>query len=72
MTGRYIDSMRERFSTINRRLVITGLVFFASTSLLVAGLVSIFVALSDDNVDLPNEGSLEEILQEHEAAPAAD
>ena len=72
MTGRYIDSMRERLSSINRRLAITGLVFFASTSLLVAGLVSIFVALSDDNVDLPNEGSLEEILQEHEAAPAAD
>ncbi len=72
MTGRYIDSMRERLSSINRRLAITGLVFFASTSLLVAGLVSIFVALSDDNVDLPSEGSLEEILQEHEAAPAAD
>ena len=72
MTGRYIDSMRERLSSINRRLAITGLVFFASTSLLVAGPVSIFVALSDDNVDLPNERSLEEILQEQEAAPAAD
>ena len=72
MAGRYIDSMRERFSSINRNLAITGLVLFASTLLLVAGLVSIFVALSDDNVDLPSEGSLEEILQEHEAAPAVD
>jgi LPXTG-site transpeptidase (sortase) family protein len=64
--------MRQRFSNINRRLAITGLVLVASTILLVTGLVSIFVALSDDNVDLPNEGSLEEILQEHEAASAAD
>ncbi len=69
MAGRYIDSMRERFSSINRNLAITGLVLFASTLLLVAGLVSIFVALGDDNVDLPSEGSLEEILQEHEPAP---
>ena len=72
MAGRYIDSMRERLSSINRNLAITGLVLFASTLLLVAGLVSIIVALSDDDVDLPSEGSLEEILQEHEAAPAAD
>ena len=64
--------MRQRFSNINRRLAITGLVLFASTILLATGLVSIFVALSDDNGDLPNEGSLEEILQEHGAAPAAD
>ena len=71
MAGRHIDSMRKRLSSINRSLAITGLVLLASTLLLVAGLVSIFVALSDDNVDLPNEGSLEEILQEHEAAPAA-
>ena len=63
--------MRERFSSINRNLAITGLVLFASTLLLVVGLVSIFVALSDDNADLPSEGSLEQILQEHEAAPAA-
>ena len=72
MTGRYIDSMRQRLSSINRSLAITGLVLFASTLLLVTGLVSIFVVLSDDNVDLPSEGSLEEILQEHETAPAAD
>jgi len=64
--------MRERFSSINRNLAITGLVLFVSTLLLVAGLASIFIALSDDNVDLPSEGSLEEILQEHEAAPAAE
>ena len=71
MAGLYINSMRERFSSINRNLAITGLVLLASTLLLVAGLVSIFITMSDDNVDLPSEGSLEEILQEHEAAPAA-
>ena len=70
MAGLNINSMRERFSSINRNLAITGLVLFASTLLLAAGLVSIFVALSDDNVDLPSEGSLEEILEEREAAPA--
>ena len=72
MAGRYIDSMRKRFSSINRNLAITGLVLLASTLLLVAGLVSIFITMSEDNVDLPSEGSLEEILQEHEAVPAAD
>jgi len=58
--------MRERFSKIDRRLTVTGLVLVASTALLLVGLVSVLVALSDDNVDLPNEGSLEEILQDGE------
>lgn len=64
--------MRKRFTSIDRRLAIAGLVVFASALLLVAGLVSIFVAVKDDNVDLPSEGSLEEILKEHESAQASD
>ncbi len=64
--------MRERFSDIDRRLVITGLVLFASALLLVTGLVSIVIALNDDNVDLPSEGSLEEILKEHDPPQASE
>src|SRR3990170_5289469 len=60
--------MRERLSKVDRRLAVTGLVLVASTALLLVGLVSIIVTLSDDNVDLPNEGSLEEIVQERESS----
>ncbi|MDO8612388.1 MAG: class F sortase [Dehalococcoidia bacterium] len=56
--------MRERLSKIDRRLAVTGLVLVTSMALLLVGLVSILVTLSDDNVDLPNEGSLEEIVSE--------
>lgn len=63
--------MLRRLRIIDRRLAIAGLVLLASSLLLVAGLVSILVSLSDDNVDLPSQGSLEEILQEHEPAPAS-
>ena len=56
--------MHERLSKIDRRLAVTGLVLVASTALLLVGLVSILVTLGGDNVDLPNEGSLEEILSE--------
>ncbi len=66
-----LDLMRERLTGIDKRLAITGLVLLASSLLLIAGLVSIFATLNDDNVDLPSEGSLEEILEEHEQAPAA-
>src|SRR3989304_8333481 len=60
--------MRERLSKLDHRLAVTGLVLVASTALLLVGLVSILVTLSDDNVELPNEGSLEEILQERESS----
>src|SRR3990170_2014364 len=60
--------MRERLSKLDHRLAVTGLVLVASTALLLVGLVSILVTLSDDNVDLPNEGNLEEILQERESS----
>lgn len=64
--------MRLRLTSLDRRLAIAGLVVFASALLLAAGLVSILVALNDDNVDLPSEGSLEEILQEHELPQTSD
>jgi LPXTG-site transpeptidase (sortase) family protein len=62
--------MRQRLAKIDRRLTITGLVVLASSLLLIIGLVSIFTTLNDDNVDLPSEGSLEEILQEREPVEA--
>jgi LPXTG-site transpeptidase (sortase) family protein len=64
--------MLERLTRIDRRLAVTGLILLTSSLLLIAGLISIVVALNDDNVDLPQEGSLQEILQEHEPAPATD
>ena len=64
--------MRQRLAKIDRHLTITGLVVLASGLLLIIGLVSIFTALNDDSVDLPSEGSLEEILQEHEPAEASE
>jgi len=64
--------MRQRLAKIDRRLTITGLVVLASSLLLIIGLVSIFTALNDDDVDLPSEGSLEEMLQEHEPTQASE
>jgi LPXTG-site transpeptidase (sortase) family protein len=73
-----LDAMRQRLAKIDRRLTITGLVILASSLLLIVGLVSIITALGDDNVHLPHQGSIEEILEEHEpgqpsegSAPAA-
>ena len=60
--------MRERLSKLDRRLAATGLVLLASTALLLVGLVSVFVTLGDDNVDLPHEGSLEQILSQSDAS----
>jgi len=56
--------MIERLRAMDRRLAVTGLVMAASALLLIVGLLSVFLAIGDDNVDLPNEGSLEEILSE--------
>ena len=64
--------MPRRFPRIDRRFAITGAVLIASILLLVGGLASIFVALNDDNVELPNEGSLEEILSEREPVQTTD
>ena len=53
-------------------MAVAGGVLLTSSLLLAVGLVSIFVTLNDNKVDLPSEGSLEEILREHEPAPTGD
>ena len=68
----FFDYVRQRLAKVDRRLTITGLVILASSLLLIIGLVSIFAALNDDNVDLPSEGSLKEILHEHESTQDND
>jgi LPXTG-site transpeptidase (sortase) family protein len=64
--------MLKRLFSIDRRLTIAGLVMIASGLLLVVGLVSTIAALTDDNVDLPAEGSLDQILEEHEPAAGSE
>ncbi len=54
--------MPPLLSKLDRRLALGGLVLVASLALLAVGLFSIVATLSDDNVDLPEEGSLQEIL----------
>lgn len=53
--------MRIPRLNIDRRLAVGGLVLIASATLLAVGLFSIFAAISDD-VNLPDEGSLREML----------
>jgi LPXTG-site transpeptidase (sortase) family protein len=48
---------------LDRFLALGGLVAIASAVLLSAGLLAIFSAVADDHVDLPSEGSLEEMLR---------
>lgn len=64
--------MRQRLASLDRRLAVAGFVLLASALLLVIGLVSIVVALNDDNVELPDQGSLEQILEEQQPDTAAD
>lgn len=66
--------MRKLFSRLDQRVAIGGGVLLASAALLVGGLISIFAALGDNNVDLPSEGTLQEILAESGggAGPASD
>lgn len=64
-----INRLRERLRNVDRRIAIAGLVLAGSTLLLAIGLISIVIAANDDNADLPHEGSLEEILDEHEGVP---
>ena len=55
--------MLSRLRRIDRRLAATGLVLVASLALLSAGLFTIVTTLGD-GVDLPAEGSLQDILDE--------
>lgn len=61
--------MRIRLRWPNRRLSIGGIVLLASVLLLGVGLFTIILALNDD-VDLPSEGSLQEIIAQNEAGYA--
>jgi len=49
---------------LDRFLVLGGLLAVASAVLLSAGLLAIFSALADDHVDVPSEGTLEDILRD--------
>ena len=53
-----MSAMRRK---LDRCLVVGGVVAIASVALLGAGLFTIFSALAEDRVDLPSEGTLEEI-----------
>lgn len=46
----------------DRRLLVGVVILIASAALLAAGLFSVLSALTDDPVDLPSEGSLDDIL----------
>jgi LPXTG-site transpeptidase (sortase) family protein len=61
-----VNELRERLRNVDRKVAIAGLILAGSTLLLVIGLVSILIAVNDDNVGLPSEGSLEDILDEHQ------
>jgi len=49
---------------LDRLLVLGGLLAVASAVLLSVGLLGIFSAVADDHVDLPGEGTLEDILRD--------
>jgi sortase (surface protein transpeptidase) len=55
---------------MDRRLLVATLVVLASAALLAVGLFSILTTVNDDGVQLPSEGTIEDILGD--AAPAAD
>ncbi len=56
--------MSRILKRLDRRSAIGGLVLIASVALLAAGIASVLSALTDDPADLPNEGSLESILED--------
>ncbi|MCH8814983.1 MAG: class F sortase [Chloroflexi bacterium] len=59
-----MNQMSRILERLDRRFAIGALVLAASVALLVAGLVSVLSALTDDPLNLPNEGSLESILED--------
>lgn len=56
-----LESMSRLLLRLDRRLLAGGLVLVASLAMLGLGLFSILAALGDSGVDLPQEGSIEEI-----------
>jgi LPXTG-site transpeptidase (sortase) family protein len=59
-----IQSALQALRTMDRRIAAAGGVLVASVLLLVIGLLSIVIALNDGGADLPNEGSIDDILAE--------
>jgi len=56
--------MRAFWSRLDRSVALAAGVLIASVALLGIAFVSIFAALSNDGADLPDEGSIEQILDE--------
>lgn len=59
-----MNQMSRILERFDRRFAIGALVLVASVALLVAGLVSVLSALTDDPANLPSEGSIESILKD--------
>jgi LPXTG-site transpeptidase (sortase) family protein len=56
--------MSRFLDRLDRRVMLGAIVIVASLGLLAAGIFSVVSALTDDPADLPNEGSLNDILQD--------
>src|SRR6266540_6134068 len=63
--------MRSWFSNIDRSVMLGAGILVASLALLATAVVSIFVALNNDGANLPNQGSIEQILNEGAAQSQA-
>jgi len=63
--------MRSFFARIDRGVLLGAGVLVASIALLAISFVSIFTALNNDGADLPDEGSLQEIIGSEQPAPGA-
>lgn len=56
--------MSRLLERLDRRVLLAALVFAASAALLVAGILSVLSAVTDNPVDLPHEGTLDSILSD--------
>src|SRR5438093_12092220 len=63
--------MRSWFSHIDRSVALGAGILVASLALLGAAVVSIFAALNNDGANLPDQGSIEQILSEGAAQSQA-
>jgi LPXTG-site transpeptidase (sortase) family protein len=63
--------MRNLFARVDRGVALGAGVLVASLALLAISIVSIFAALNNDGADLPDEGSLQEIIDSQQPAPGA-
>jgi len=65
--------MIRRLRNIDRQVAIGVLVLVSATLVLTIGAIGVFVAMSNDSVNLPEQGTIQEIIDEgvDEPAPAA-